>query len=151
MPDTPACASVRIRPKQRTKVSTAASGKTLSRIHGGQSYAMTLSYNPMLKTEAAPLIAFLQAQNGRHGIFRVRVPQVNGGGDLGKFVNFVGDTKLHMITSDSPRAYSPEPRGTGAVDAQPSYMRCSLARDAQEISLDKRGLIQLTIELIERV
>lgn len=152
MPDTPACASVRIAPKQRTKVSTAASGKMLSRTHGGQWYAMTLNYNPMLKAEAAPLIAFLQAQRGRDGIFRVRVPQINGGnGPLGEFVNFVGDTKLHMITGDSPRTYSPAPRGASTVDAQPPYMRCSLARDVQEVTLDKRGLILLTIELVERV
>lgn len=151
MPETPACASVRIRPKQRTKVTTAASGKILSRTYGGQSYSMVLTYNPMLKSEAAPLIAFLQAQQGRNGIFRVKVPQINGGETVGTFVNFEGDTKLHMITADSPRAYIPAPRGSDTVDTQPVYMRCSLASDVQEIELDRRGLIKLNIELIERV
>lgn len=153
MPEFPACASVRISPNQRTKVTTAASGKILSRVHGGQSYRMNLKYNPMLRSEAAPLFAFLQAQEGRNGIFRVKVPQLNGTGGtkVGSFVNFVGSTKLHMVTAEDPLAFSPLPEEGAVLDTQLPYMRCSLARDVQEISLDNRGLITFSVSLVERV
>ncbi|MFC3051659.1 hypothetical protein [Kordiimonas pumila] len=153
LPATPAPASVRITPRQRTKVSTASSGRILSRLYGGQSYSMTLVYNPMHKATAAPLLAFLQEMQGRHGIFRVDVPQLNGVGGLnvGSFVNFSDDTKLHMITGTGPLTYSPPQRGSGTVSATSPYMRCSFTSDTQEFSLAKNGLISLQLELVERV
>ncbi len=154
LPDVPAPASVRINPKQRTKISTAASGRILSRLYGGQSYSMTLVYNPMHKATAAPLLAFLQEQQGRNGVFLVKVPQINGVGGLnvGSFVNFDNDTKLHMITSTSPMTYSPAARvAGGTADASAPYMRCSLTSDVQEFSLAKNGLISLQLSFVERV
>jgi len=154
LPDYPAPASVRVRPKQRTKVSTAVSGKMQSRLYGGQSYAVSLSYNPMRRDQASALIAFLHEMQGRHGIFRVKLPHLSGeeGQVIGNFVNFSDDSKLHMITGVGPLTVMPAPRvGGGIVDPDGPYLRCSLVRDAQEISLERNGLIRLEIDLIERL
>jgi len=153
LPDTPAPASVRVRTKQRTKVSTAVSGKIQSRLYGGQSYAVTLSYNPMRRDQAVPLIAFLHEQQGRHGIFRVKLPQLTGeaGQIIGNFINFTGDTKLHMITEVTPFTVVPMARGGTIVDTQPVYIQCSLVGDVQQIDLGRNGLIRLEIDVVERL
>ncbi len=154
LPDSPAPASVRVRTKQRTKVSTATSGKIQSRLYGGQTYAITLVYNPMRRDQAAPLIAYLHEMQGRHGIFRVKLPQLTGqaGQIVGNFLNFDDDTKLHMIVETSPSlVVVPTQRGTGLVDSQPVYIQCSLAGDVQQIELGRNGLIRLEIDLVERV
>lgn len=153
LPEIPAPASVRVRTKQRTKVSTAASGKIQSRLYGGQSYAVTLTYNPMRRDQAAPLIAYLHEMQGRHGIFRVKLPQFTGlsGQIIGNFVNFTGDTKLHMITEVTPFTVVPLPRGGTIVDSQPAYIQCSLVGDAQLIELGRNGLIRLEIDVVERL
>ncbi len=149
----PAPASVRIRPKQRTKVSVAESGKILSRVYGGQTYEASFVYNPMHREQAAPIIAFLHSLQGRNGVFRVKLPQLSGvdGIRVGNFVNFEGDTKLHMITETSPLEVIPAPRGGSAVDTQGPYIECSLKNDAQEIKLDRDRLIRLEIDVVERV
>jgi len=153
LPEIPAPASVRVRTKQRTKVSTAASGKIQSRLYGGQSYAVTLTYNPMRRDQAAPLMAYLHEQQGRHGIFRVKLPQLTGqaGQVVGNFLNYVGDTKLHMIVGEVPLVTVPAPRGGTLVDTQPVYIECSLVGDAQLIELGRNGLIRLEIDVVERL
>ena len=151
LPDFPAPASVSIRQKQRTRRSVAESGKILTRLYGGSTYAVTLSYNPMRKDQAANLIAFLHEVQGRHGIFRVRLPQLNDqDGQVGSFVNFVGDTKLHMIIKTSPFTVAPNPRGGTAIDPAGPYISCSLDNDVQEIRLGKNRLIRLDINVTER-
>jgi len=154
LPDTPVPAAIRVRPTQRTRASTAISGKMQSRLYGGQSYAVTLSYNLMRRDQAAPLIAFLHEMQGKHGIFCVRLPQLTGvdGLQIGNFVNFADDSKLHMIVGLSPLTVVPQPRvGGGTVDANSPYLRCSLAGDVQEIQLGRGGLIRLEINLVERL
>jgi len=154
LPEIPAPASVRVRHKQRTKVSTAASGKIQSRLYGGQSYAVTLTYNPMRRDQAAPLIGYLHEMQGRHGIFRVKLPQLTGqpGQIVGNFLNFIGDTKLHMITAETvPLTVMPIARAGTLVDSQPVYIQCSLAGDVQQIELGRNGLIRLEIDLVERL
>ena len=154
LPDNPAPASVRVRTKQRTKVSTAASGKIQSRLYGGQSYAITLVYNPMRQDQAAALIAYLHQMQGRHGIFGVKLPQLTGqsGQVVGNFLNFANDTKLHMVTVDSPLEVEPLPRnGGGVLDANSPYIQCSLAGDVQQIELGRNGLIRLEIDVVERL
>jgi len=154
LPDSPAPASVRVRTKQRTKASTAASGKIQSRLYGGQSYAITLVYNPMRRDQAAPLITYLHEMQGRHGIFRVKLPQLTGqaGQVVGNFLNFSNDTKLHMVTVESPLEVTPLARnGGGVVDANSPYIQCSLAGDMQQIELGRNGLIRLEIDLVERL
>ena len=153
LPESPAPASVRVRTKQRTKASIAASGKIQSRLYGGQSYAVTLTYNPMRRDQAAPLIAYLHEMQGRHGIFRVKLPQLTGqaGQVVGNFLNYAGDTKLHMIVSEVPFTTIPLPRGGSVVDSQPVYIQCSLVGDIQQIDLGRNGLIRLEIDLVERL
>lgn len=154
LPDSPAPASVRVRTKQRTKVSTAVSGKIQSRLYGGQSYAATLTYNPMRRDQAAPLIAYLHEQQGRYGIFRVKLPQLTGqaGQIVGNFLNYVGDTKLHMIVAEGLSPVTiPAPRDGSIVDSQPVYIQCSLVGDAQQIELGRNGLIRLEIDVVERL
>jgi len=153
LPESPAPASVRVRTKQRIKASTAASGKIQSRLYGGQSYAVTLTYNPMRRDQAAPLIAYLHEMQGRHGIFRVKLPQLTGqpGQVVGNFLNYTGDTKLHMIVSEVPFVTIPAPRGGSVVDSQPVYIQCSLVGDIQQIDLGRNGLIRLEIDLVERL
>jgi hypothetical protein len=153
LPDTPAPASLRVRSKQRTRVSTAASGKIQSRLYGGQSYAVTLVYNPMRRDQAAALIGYLHEMQGRHGIFRVKLPQLTGqaGQIIGNFINYAGDTKLHMITDLAPLVTVPLPRAGTVVDSQPVYIQCSLAGDVQQIELGRNGLIRLEIDLVERL
>ncbi|UTW59992.1 hypothetical protein KFE96_06710 [Kordiimonas sp. SCSIO 12603] len=152
----PAPAAVRVRTRQRTKVSVAESGRMLSRIHGGQTFEIGLTYNPMLKEQAGPIIAFLQAQQGRNGIFKVKLPQLTGiaGVRLGNFVNFTDSDKLHLITdytSTNQFSVTPDVIGTPVVDTNGPFVRCSLVGDVQEIRLDRDRLIRLQIDVVERL
>jgi len=153
LPESPAPMSVRLRAKQRTKQSTAMSGKMQSRLRGGQAFAATLTYPPMRRDQAAPILAFLQSLGGRHGVFRVRLPDMAGvpGETVGNLMNFEGDHKLHMITGTSPLAVSPAPRFGGTVrDTDGPYIQGSLAGDVQEIDLQRNGLIRLAFDIVER-
>lgn len=154
LPDDPAPVSVRLQHKQRTKQSTAVSGRIQSRLHGGQSYAATLTYPPMRRDQAAALIAYIHELQGRHGVFRVKLPDLAGvpGEAVGNLMNFVGDHKLHIITDTSPLTVMPAARSGGTVrDTDGPYMQCSLSTDVQKIELGKNGLIRLEIDVVERL
>jgi len=156
LPMSPAPAAVRIRSHQRTKTSQAASGKILSRKYGGQYYKMTLDYNPMRRDQAGPLLAFLEEQEGKHQAFFVPVDQLTGQAStvVGNFANYDNDSKLHMITGTSPTTVSPPAREAGGslvVSPSPVYLYCSLAGDVHTVSLDRKGLIKISIDLVERV
>jgi len=155
MPMVPAPAEMTVRSRQRTKISQAESGRILSRAYGGQYYEVSLIYNPMKRSDAAPLIAFLQSREGRNSIFKVEISgfAATVGSNVANFANVDDDTKLHMIAETDPAVIlSPEPRFTGAtLSTDQVFMRASLARDVQEISLARTGLIQPRIDLIERL
>ncbi|MBL4837133.1 MAG: hypothetical protein JKY34_06100 [Kordiimonadaceae bacterium] len=154
LPMSPAPAAVRITSHRRTKSTQAASGKILTRQYGGQYFKMSLTYNLMRKDQAGPLLAFLQEQEGRFGIFFVPVDQLSGqaGEVVGNYANFDEALyhKLHMITATSPTAVNPPYNGTGVIQTDPAYMRCSLTSDTQNVSLDRKGLIKISLNLVER-
>jgi len=154
LPD-PAPASVSIRARQRTKVSQATSGRIISRAYGGQLFEMTLTYPLMTREQFAPINAFLTAQGGRNEIFYVRVPEDMSGATgqrAGNFALFSNDWKLHLITDTDPLTVIPPARvDGGTLTTSNLCMRCSLARDIQEIRVNQRGLIRYEIDLVERV
>jgi len=134
----------------------AISGKILSRKYGGQYYEMTLVYPDMRRDQAAPIIAFLEEQEGQLGIFRVQLPDDMSGTpglEVGNFANIVGDAsnKLYRIVEAgaSPRLMPSAPGATPITSGV--MMRCSLRNDAQIIKLGRSGLIRLEIDLVERV
>jgi hypothetical protein len=158
LPLVPAPASLRVSSRQRTKTSQAESGRILSRAYGGQYFEVTLSYNPMTREQAGPLLAFLQSREGRNSIFKV---ELSGFADvpgfkIGNFANFDNDTKLHLITGSGSNSVTPPPR---EPDGNPAgnpitdkvYMRASLTNDAQVVELGRNGLIRLDVDLVERL
>lgn len=158
LPLVPAPAALSVRSRQRTKTSQAESGRILSRAYGGQYYEVTLSYNPMTRAQAGPLIAFLQSREGRNSIFKVELSGFAEvpGFEAGNFANFNNDTKLHLITGPGDSDVTPDPRepdgnpaGSPITDAV--YMRASLVNDAQVVSLGRNGLIRLEVDLVERL
>ncbi len=155
LPTVPAPAEMTVRSRQRTKVSQAESGRILSRSYGGQYYEVALRYNPMKRSDAAPLIAFLQSREGRNSIFKVEITgfAATTGSNVANFANVDDDTKLHLIAETDPTTVlTPSPRFTGAIlFTDQVFMRASLERDVQEISLARTGLIGLRIDLVERL
>lgn len=154
LPMTPAPAALQIRSRQRTKSSQAESGRILSRAYGGQYFMATLIYNPMKRSEAAGLLAFLQSRQGRNSVFKVQISGLaaSGGVAVGNFANFDDDTKLHLITDTSPIAVTPSPRVTGTtLYTDEVFVRASLANDVQLVSLGRGGLIQLEVDIVERL
>lgn len=154
MPMTPAPASVSVRSRQRTRVSQAESGRILSGRYGGQYYEMSLSYNPMTRAQAAPLIAFLQSREGRHGIFYVEVCGFAEADGLqtANFGNFDDSAKLHMVTDGATSAVTPAARpSSSTLYTDTVYMRSSLSSDVQAIELGRSGLIRLSLDLVERL
>ncbi len=156
LPTLPTPVSYRIRSNYRTQTSMSVSGKIVSRKYGGQYYEMTLVYPPMRRDQAAPIIAFLEEQEGQLGIFRVELPDDMSGTaglEVGNFANIVGDAsnKLYRIVEAgaSPKLM---PSVTGATPITTGVMmRCSLKNDVQVITLGPSGLIRLEIDLVERV
>ena len=155
LPVVPAPAEITVRSRQRTKISQAESGRILSRAYGGQYYEVVLHYNPMKRSDAAPLIAFLQSREGRNSVFKVEISGLaaTAGSNVANFANVDDDTKLHLITETDPTpVLSPEPRFSGAtLFTDQVFMRASLQQDVQEIALARTGLIQPRIDLIERL
>ncbi len=159
LPTSPAPAAVRISSHQRTQTSQAASGKILSRKYGGQYYKMSLSYNPMRRDQCGPLIAFLEALEGRNKVFYVPVDQLTGGPGLavGNYANVDNDDKLYMITGTEPLTLSPgshglaEPIDPQVLNASTPMLHCSLSGNVHTVALDRKGLIKIEIDLIERV
>lgn len=155
LPTAPAPMALRLTSRQRTRTTTAESGKVLSRAYGGQSYEATLVYPPMKRDAAAPLLSFLQSRRGKDSIFKVELSGMRevSGLQIANFGNYNDDTKLHLITQTSPSLETyPAPRQTGAsffVDTV--FMRASLARDVQQVTVSRDGLIRLEIDLIERL
>lgn len=151
----PAPAEMIVRSQQRTKTSQAESGRILSRAYGGQFFQVSLLYNPMKRSDAAPLIAFLQSREGRNSIFIVEVTGLaaSTGSTAANFANVDDDTKLHLITESDPLTLlTPAPRFSGAtVFTDQVFMRASLQNDVQEVSLVRNGLIGLSIDLTERL
>lgn len=157
LPSSPAPATYDFKSNYRTQTSMAVSGKILSRKYGGQFYELTLAYPPMRRDQAAPIIAFLEEQEGRFGIFRVRLPDDMAGVtgvEVGNFANLDDDPnkKLYRITAlGVPPTLRPMPLTAGNVVTSGVEMRCSLKNDVQMITLGNKGLVSLRINLIERV
>lgn len=153
LPFAPAPAAIRVGSNQRTKISQAESGHIFSRAYGGQLYEATLTYNPMRRDQAAPLIAFLQSREGRSSKFKVDISgfAAMGGEQIGNFANFADTTKLYMITGTSPLEVTPIRTDTAGAYTDQVFMWASLRRDVQEVSLGRGGLIRLGIDLIERL
>ena len=155
LPASPKPVAVKVRPRQRTKSSQAMSGKIVTSEYGGHLFELTLSYAPMLRAQAAELIAFLHSVRGRGGIFLVPLDQLTGldGVRVGNFAAFDNDTKIHMITATS-RAVTVSPPARvpgGSLTTSNLKMRCSLTNDMQEIALGPNGLVRLEIDLTERL
>lgn len=155
LPMLPVPAEMVVRSQQRTKTSQAESGRILSRAYGGQLFQVTLGYNPMKRSDAAGLIAFLQSRQGRNSIFKVEITGLaaSTGNVAANFANVDDDTKLHMIAGTDPTTtLFPSPRLTGAtLFTDQVFMRASLQNDVQEVTLGREGLIRLGIDLIERL
>ncbi len=155
LPLFPAPAAMNVLSRQRTKTSQAESGRILSRAYGGQFYQVALRYNLMKRSDAHALIAFLQSRQGRNSIFKVEITGLAAavGNNVANFANVDDDTKLHLIAETNPTTVlSPSPRFTGAtVFTDQVFMRASLQNDVQEVLLGKDGLIQLSVDLIERL
>jgi len=154
LPAYPKPATIKLRPHQRTKSSQAMNGKIITSEYGGHVFELTLTYAPMLRTQAAGLMAFLHAMRGRGGIFDVPLDQPTGeaGVRVGNFAKFDNDTKIHMITGVSPLTVSPPARVSGGtLTTTELKMRCSLTSDVQVIDLMANGLVRLEIDLTERV
>ncbi len=155
LPVVPAPAEMNVQSRQRTKTSQAESGRILSRAYGGQFFQVRLIYNPMKRNDAAPLIAFLQSREGRNSIFKVEITGLAAavGNNVANFANVDDDTKLHLISETNPTTIlSPTPRFAGAtIFTDQVFMRASLQNDVQEVSLGRNGLIELRVDLIERL
>ncbi|WP_286828739.1 MULTISPECIES: hypothetical protein [Kordiimonas] len=161
LPTSPAPVSYRIRSNYRTQSSMAISGKIISRKYGGHYFEITLVYPPMRRDQAAPIIAFLEEQQGQNNIFRVRLPNDMAGTPglkVGNFANIDAanpsddNDKLYRITAVDPAVtVAPEALVAGTVAASAPVMRCSLKNAVQLVTLGRSGLIRLEIDLIERV
>ncbi len=155
LPAYPKPATMKIRPRQRTKSSQAMNGKILTSEYGGHVFELTLTYAPMLRSDAADLMAFLHAMRGRGGIFLVPLdpPTGQGGVRVGNFAKFSNDTKIHVITATSPAVVVSPPARVpgGTLSTGGLKMRCSLTSDLQVIDLGANGLVRLELDLIERV
>lgn len=151
----PAPAAIQVQSHQPTRTTKAESGRILSRSYGGQYYQITLIYNLMKRSEAGPLIAFLQSRKGRDSIFRVEVSGFADvpGTEVANFANFDDDTKLHLITSTTPSIeVTPPARAAGSIlYTDTVFMRASLAGDAQIVSIERNALVRLEINLVERL
>ncbi len=151
----PAPAGLRIQSSHRSRISQAESGRILSRSYGGQFYQVSLVYNPMKREDAGPIIAFLHSRKGRDSIFKVELSGLAeaSGARLANFANYDDDTKLHLITKTTPSLeVTPPARASGSVLVTDTvYMRASLTRDVQEVSLGRDGLVRLELDLIERL
>ncbi|WP_262694486.1 hypothetical protein [Kordiimonas aquimaris] len=153
MPAAPAPAAIRVRSRQRTRASQSESGHIFTRSYGGQVYEVTLSYNPMTRTQAAPLIAFLQSRKGRDSKFKVDISGLAEapGLHVGSFANFSDSTKLYLITGTSPVEVTPSRSNTANPFTDTVFMYASLVGDVQEVSLGRGGLIRLEVDLVERL
>ena len=155
LPMVPKPAAVAVRSNHRTRSTQAESGRTLSRVYGGQFYTVNLDYNPMKRADAAPLIAFLQSRQGKDSEFKVEMGgfQQVAGAEVANFANFGDDTKLHMITQTAPtlEVYPAARYSGGTTYTDTVYMRASLVGDVQEVKIPRNGLIRLSIDLIERL
>lgn len=155
LPLVPAPAAFRIQSRHRTRTSRSESGRILSRAYGGQFFEVTLIYNPMKRSDAGPLIAFLQSRTGRSSIFKVELSGMaqTTGSSVANFGNYDDDTKLHLITATTPSlTVTPAARAIGTTFYTDTvYVRASLANDVQAVSLGRDGLIRLEIDLVERL
>lgn len=153
LPMTPAPAEIRVRSRQRTRVSQSESGHVFTRAYGGQFYEITLTYNPMTRAQAGPLIGFLQSRKGRDSKFKVEITGLaeTVGLHVGNFVNFGDTTKLYMITQTGPLEVTPERADVSDPFSDEVFIYASLVGDAQEVSLGRSGLIRLEVDLIERL
>lgn len=153
LPMVPAPAAINVRSRYRTRTTQSESGHIFTRSFGGQFYEMTLSYNPMTRAQAAPLVAFLQSRKGRHSKFKVEVSGLSptAGLQVGNFVNFADTTKLHMITDLSPFSVTPDRTDVSGPYTDQVFIYASLRGDVQEVSLGRTGLIRLEIDLVERL
>lgn len=157
LPALPAPASYQFTSRYRTQTSMAVSGKIIGRQYGGHYYECKLVYPELRRDQLAPIIAFLERQEGRYGIFRVTVPADMAGvtGDVpGNFANVVGDAqnKLYRLTgTPGDLALKPDPPEGRSFTTTGVEMRCSLKNDAQQIVLGRTGLIRLELDLVERV
>lgn len=154
MPMDPAPAAIVVRSRHRTRVTQAESGRIISGRYGGQYYEVSLSYNPMTREQAAPLVAFLQGQNGRYGVFHVEICGLAhlDGLHAANFANFENDTKLHMVQDAVSESVIPPARSGGStLYTDQVFMRASLSSDVQTVELGRTGLIRLSVDLIERL
>lgn len=154
MPMTPAPAAMVVRSRQRTRITRAESGRIVSGRYGGQYFELSLSYNPMTRAQAAPLVAFLQSQEGQHGIFYVEVGGLaeTEGLQTANFGNFDDAAKLHMITDAATSAVTPTARAASTtLYSDTAFMRASLVSDVQVIELGRGGLIRVSVDLVERL
>lgn len=146
--------SVKVNSQTQTKLTKSVSGKVLTSKRGGQHYTMTLAYPPMREEHFREVQAFLEDQQGRHGIFYVKLSQPDpaAGQAVGNFCTFDNSEKLFRIKQVVPSlATFPEaPAGYLTVETTDIYIRCSLAKDSFSTTTDKAGLVQITLDLVER-
>lgn len=160
----PKIASLSIRSVNRSKKNQSINGRIITRSSRAQWYELRLSYAPMHHTQISPIISFLEQCEGQHQEFRVPIFPLTGqyGLAIGQYVNFDNDVKLHMVTETTPTAVVTPPARfeNGAMiipqtqnpaDVDTVYMVCSLKQDVQTVDVDNRGLVRLSLDLVERL
>jgi len=141
-PTSPGFNAINPSSNRQTLFSQAASGRMQSRKIGGQNWTFTAQYAPMSRAEFAPVLAFVESQNGRHGVFTIVLPVLsNTSGDgtgtvtcsaasigassvtiaglsgslkAGDYIKFSGHDKVYMLIADRS--------GAGAISISPALI-----------------------------
>jgi len=146
-PTTPAFSTINPSSNRQTLFSQAVNGRMQSRKIGGQGWSFTAQYAPMDRAEFAPVLAFVESQHGRHGVFTIVPPTISntagtgtgsvtcsaaslgatsvtiagltGTLEAGDYVKFSGHDKVYMLTADR--------NGAGAISISPALITAVIA------------------------
>jgi len=152
LPESPAPVSYEIRSKTNTLSSESLSGKIITRKIGGQRFEMKLVYPPMQKTDFGTIISFLNEQDGKNGIFYIRIPTLSGSqGSAGEYVNYDNHTKTYQVASNGVDTIPDTLIAGGNVVTSTVYMRVSLTNDVQTVSYGPDGTVRIEIDVVERI
>ena len=128
-PTSPEFRSLNFASEQKTKTSTTDSGKMFSTQVDGQRFKFSATYPPMIRSDFAPVLAFIMKQRSQKETFQISLPDLkNAKGNVsgsvlvknahtagdttitvdamtgtlkaGDLVKFAGDTKVYMVVSD---------------------------------------------------
>jgi hypothetical protein len=146
-PTTPAFKAINPSSNRQALFSQAVNGRTQSRKMGGHHWSFTAKYALLDRAEFGPVLAFVESQHGRHGVFTIVPPVLSNTAGTGTgsvtcsaasvgassvtiagltgtlkasdYIKFSGHDKVYMLTADRD--------GAGAISISPALITAVIA------------------------